>query len=122
MLRCSVNKLLTPQPLRQAVGVQRFGDGCKLASFRTHTERHELSWLSRRLACYRVGPAGISRETALEEGIRWLAMRDEFELRLQGEIADPQRRLDEACIRVAMRMGASRAEAEALLPMRGLED
>lgn len=42
-------------------------------------------------------------------------MRDEFELRLQGEIADPARRLDEACIRAEMKMGATRAEAESLL-------
>ena len=82
----------------------------RFAAVREHCEKLDLfSWLDEML------PAEMSRVDAEEAVVRWLAMADEFESRLQGKIADPEQRRDEACIRAEMRMGASRAEAEALL-------
>ena len=68
-----------------------------------------FSWLDETL------PAEMSQEHAAEGLVKWLAMADEFEARLEGEIADPEQRRNEAVIRAEMRMGASRAEAESLV-------
>jgi len=54
-------------------------------------------------------------ERAAEELVTWLALTDEFESRLEDKLADPVQRHNEALIRADMRMGASRADAEALL-------
>ena len=37
---------------KTGVAGQRFGDGCRLASFRTQTEPHAANWSRRRSACY----------------------------------------------------------------------
>jgi len=82
----------------------------RFAAVREQCERLDMfSWLDETL------PVEMSREHAAEGLVRWLALADEFESRLEGEIANPDRRRDEAVIRAEMRMGASRADAEALL-------
>jgi hypothetical protein len=89
----------------------------RLAAVRERCEKAGLfSWLDETL------PAEMSRENAAEAGIRWLALADEYESRLELEIADPELRRNEACIRAEMRMGASRVEAESLLTVAERED